>query len=228
MANDGVLMFEGVDKSYPSPGKPVAVLHGIDLSLSPGQIVALTAPSGAGKSTLLHIAGLLDTPTRGRVLFEGKDTAQMGEQARTQARGRRIGFVYQFHHLLPELSARENAMLPLWAAGQHGAQGGARVDALLERLGVAHRASHRPAALSGGERQRVAVARALATAPSLILADEPTGSLDVQSGTAVMEALIEAARTTGSAVLLATHNPDIAAMADARWSLAAGRLSIAT
>lgn len=221
---DPILSATAVSKAYPGPTGPVPVLHSVSFALHAGDTVALTAPSGAGKSTLLHIAGLLDTPTSGALAFQGRNTATITERERTRLRGQRIGFVYQFHHLLPELTARENAFLPLWAAGTYTRDSVAHVDALFEQLGIAHRAHHRPAALSGGERQRVAVARALATKPALILADEPTGSLDVESGLSVFAALVEAAKSTRSAVLLATHNPDIAALTHHRWTLTGGHL----
>ena len=224
MAHDTVLSIQGLTKTYPSANGPVAVLQGIDLDLAPGTITALTAPSGSGKSTLLHIAGLLDRPSTGTVLLQGQDTARLSDGQRTSLRGARVGFVYQFHHLLPELTARENALLPFWTQSIHGQEAGERVDALLERLGVAHRAAHKPAALSGGERQRVAVARALARRPALLLADEPTGNLDTASGAKVFEALLEAARVDGTAVLFATHNPELAEAADRRVAMRDGRI----
>lgn len=225
MATDTPLELRSLFKSYPAADAPVEVLHDVSLALKAGEIVALAAPSGAGKSTLLHIAGLLDTPTSGQVLFEGQDTATLSDKARTALRGDRIGFVYQFHHLLPELTARENALLPFWTRGQRTPSAEARIDMLLDRLGVGHRAHHRPAALSGGERQRVAVARALARKPALILADEPTGSLDTASGAKVFAALLDAARADGAAVLFATHNPELAGQADARLTLDNGRMT---
>lgn len=224
MATDPILALTSITKSYTSAQGPVPVLHDVSLALMAGEVVALTAPSGAGKSTLLHIAGLLDKPTSGTLRLEGVDTTTLSERARTTLRGTRVGFVYQFHHLLPELSARENALLPLWAQGLHGTQAIAQVDALLESLGLGHRIHHRPAALSGGERQRVAVARALITKPALVLADEPTGSLDTASGTVVFQALLSAAKTTGAAVLVATHNPALATAADRRLFLNDGHL----
>jgi lipoprotein-releasing system ATP-binding protein len=225
MATEPTLALLSVSKSYPAAGGAVEVLKGIDLTLHTGAVVALAAPSGAGKSTLLHIAGLLDTPTSGRVLFEGRDTATLSDGARTALRGDRIGFVYQFHHLLPELTARENALLPFWTRGLRNPSAEERIDMLLDRLGVGHRAHHRPAALSGGERQRVAVARALARKPALVLADEPTGSLDTASGAKVFEALLDAARADGASVLFATHNPELAARADDRITLDLGRMT---
>lgn len=225
MATDPVLVMDTLSKAYPTPQGPVAVLHGVSLALRAGEIVALTAPSGAGKSTLLHIAGLLDKPTGGSIHLEGQDVTPLSDRKRTTLRGTRVGFVYQFHHLLPEMSARENALLPLMVQGDHSPASLARVDALLESLGIGHRAHHRPAALSGGERQRVAVARALITKPALVLADEPTGSLDSASGAIVFQALITAARDTGAAVLVATHNPALAAQADRRLFLNDGHLS---
>jgi lipoprotein-releasing system ATP-binding protein len=187
----------------------VPVLQGVDLSLSAGEIVALEAPSGAGKSTLLHIAGLLDRPDGGAVCIEGCDVAGLGDRARTGLRRAAIGFVYQFHHLLPEFTAAENVALPQMAAGIAG------------RIARAH---HRPAALSGGEQQRVAFCRALANRPRLLLADEPTGNLDPATADQVFAVMLDLARDEGLAALVATHNPDLAARMDRRLRLQAGVL----
>ena len=189
--SEPVLALEGVRKTY-NAGAPnaIEVLRGIELSLAPGEIVALVAPSGAGKSTLLHIAGLLDTPDAGSVRLGGQDMAQASDDTRTRARRDDVGFIYQFHHLLPEFSAVENITLPQRAAGAGLGQAEARARDLLGRVGLAERADHRPGALSGGEQQRVAFCRALANTPRLLLADEPTGNLDPGTSTQVFETLV--------------------------------------
>ncbi|MBT8456589.1 MAG: ABC transporter ATP-binding protein, partial [Alphaproteobacteria bacterium] len=179
------LRLSGIAKTY-NAGKPtqVEVLRGVDLTVARGEVVALVAPSGAGKSTLLHIAGLLDTPDEGRVMIGGEDMTSRSDRRRTEARRRDVGFIYQFHHLLPEFSAAENILLPQLANGVAEAKARARADTLLAQVGLAARGHHRPAELSGGEQQRVAFCRALANSPKLLLADEPTGNLDpTTSGT---------------------------------------------
>lgn len=210
-----VLELKAIEKLY-NRGKPneVAVLKGADLVLSAGEVTALVAPSGAGKSTLLHIAGLLDTPDAGQVVLRGQDMTRRSDRQRTVARRLQIGFVYQFHHLLPEFTARENIVLPQLAAGVAAQAAAARADALLDKVGVAHRAEHRPGTLSGGEQQRVAFCRALANAPKLLLADEPTGNLDPGTSDQVFDALMSLARETGLAALIATHNLELAARMD--------------
>jgi len=200
------------------------VLEGVDLTLAAGEVVALVAPSGAGKSTLLHIAGLLDTADAGRVLVGGEDLGHASDRRRTAARRREIGFVYQFHHLLPEFTALENITLPQLANGTPKGQAEARARDLLARVGVADRAGHRPAALSGGQQQRVAFCRALANAPRVLLADEPTGNLDPDTAALVFDALLGLVRETGLAALIATHNPALAARMDRVLRLEAGRL----
>ncbi len=219
------LRLDGVEKVY-NRGKPseVAVLRGATLALAAGEVVALVAPSGAGKSTLLHIAGLLDVADAGRVVVAGADVAGMGDRARTEARRRDVGFVYQFHHLLPEFSARENIVVPQLANGTPAAAARDRADALLARVGLAPRAAHRPAELSGGEAQRVAFCRALANAPRLLLADEPTGNLDPATSDRVFGMLMEIVRETGLSALIATHNLDLAARMDRVVRLQAGRV----
>jgi lipoprotein-releasing system ATP-binding protein len=213
--NDMALVLDGIHKTY-NAGKPneVRVLRDASLSIARGEVVALVAPSGAGKSTLLHIAGLLDTPDRGAVLVDGVDMTRLGDRARTAARRGQIGFVYQFHHLLPEFSALENIVLPQLANAVPARQAEARARDLLERVGVGARAEHRPAALSGGEQQRVAFCRALANAPSLLLADEPTGNLDPNTSDQVFAALMALVRETGLSALIATHNLDLARRMD--------------
>jgi lipoprotein-releasing system ATP-binding protein len=220
-----VLGLDGVGKVY-NPGSPAAVevLNGASLALGPGEVVALVAPSGAGKSTLLHIAGLLDVATAGTVRLLGQATGEMDDRARTRLRRDVVGFVYQFHHLLPEFSALENVALPQRAAGVGRAAAAARARELLKAVGLGHRLEHRPAELSGGEQQRVAVARALANRPSLLLADEPTGNLDPETSAKVFEVLMALVRSTGLAALIATHNPDLAARMDRVLHLDAGRL----
>lgn len=206
-----VLKLAGVSKTYGKNGPaPVEVLHGLDLSVARGEVVALVAPSGAGKSTLLHIAGLLDTPDSGRVELNGRDMHGLPDHARTEARRRELGFVYQFHHLLPEFSAAENIILPQLANGTKPKAAAERAADLLGRVGMTHRADHRPAQLSGGEQQRVAFCRALANAPSLLLADEPTGNLDPETSDRVFAVLMGLVRETGLSALIATHNHALA------------------
>lgn len=209
--NDPVLELAGIARSY-KKGEPgeIAVLRGAEVTLNAGEIVALVAPSGAGKSTLLHIAGLLDTPDAGTVRINGVDMTGLSDRRRTRARRTEIGFVYQFHHLLPEFSALENIVLPQLANGVADGPARARGLALLDKVGIAPRAQHRPAELSGGEQQRVAVCRALANDPKLLLADEPTGNLDPGTSDQVFEALVTLVRETGLTALIATHNLDLA------------------
>lgn len=223
--NNPILALQGVTKAYKrGSAAEVAVLRGIDLTLVRGEVVALVAPSGAGKSTLLHIAGLLDTPDAGQVWLEGRDMTRLPDRARTQARGRDLGFVYQFHHLLPEFSALENIVIPQLAAGMAPAAARARAADLLARVGLAARADHRPAALSGGEQQRVAFCRALANGPRLLLADEPTGNLDPATSDHVFDTLMDLVRETGLSALIATHNMGLAARMDRVLHLQDGRL----
>ncbi|WP_298805564.1 ABC transporter ATP-binding protein [uncultured Lentibacter sp.] len=213
--SDPVLRLRGIEKTYHA-GKPseIRVLRGADLSLGAGEIVALVAPSGAGKSTLLHIAGLLDVPSAGSVEIGGQEMSGRGDRRRTRVRREDVGFVYQFHHLLPEFSALENVMLPQLANGVARGAARARAMGLLEQVGVVARAAHRPADMSGGEQQRVAFCRALANAPRLLLADEPTGNLDPATADQVFAALMRLARETGLAALIATHNLELAARMD--------------
>ncbi|WP_299359498.1 ABC transporter ATP-binding protein [uncultured Paracoccus sp.] len=210
-----VLRMDEISKTY-NKGTPaaVSVLRGLDLGVARGEVVALVAPSGAGKSTLLHIAGLLDTPDAGRVILVGRDMTGLGDPARTAARREQLGFVYQFHHLLPEFSALENVILPQLANGVPDRQARDRAQLLLGQVGLAARASHRPAALSGGEQQRVAFCRALANRPALLLADEPTGNLDPATSDHVFAVLMDLVRDTGLSALIATHNMDLAARMD--------------
>ncbi|KPA22133.1 Lipoprotein-releasing system ATP-binding protein LolD [Shimia sp. SK013] len=213
--NDVVLRLNGVEKVYKKGlAGEVHVLRGVDLSLSKGETVALVAPSGAGKSTLLHIAGLLDAPDVGEVSVGGEVLSGRSDRRRTNARRRDVGFVYQFHHLLPEFSALENIVLPQMANGVSKSVAEARGMELLGGVGVAHRAGHRPAALSGGEQQRVAFCRALANTPRVMLADEPTGNLDPATSDQVFDALMALVRNTGLSALVATHNMELAARMD--------------
>ncbi|OAN77742.1 ABC transporter [Sulfitobacter sp. EhC04] len=223
--NNPTLDLQGITKSY-NPGAPneVKVLRGIDLQVAPGEVVALVAPSGAGKSTLLHIAGLLDTPDTGRVGIGGEDMTGLGDRRRTAVRRSDVGFIYQFHHLLPEFTASENIVLPQLANGTGRAEAEARARDLLTQVGIEGRADHRPAALSGGEQQRVAFCRALANAPRLLLADEPTGNLDPATSDQVFGTLMALVRDTGLAALIATHNLDLAGRMDRQIRLDAGHL----
>ncbi|MFV0386274.1 ABC transporter ATP-binding protein [Paracoccus sp. (in: a-proteobacteria)] len=210
-----VLRLEGITRTYAKDGPtPVEVLRGIDLTVARGEVVALVAPSGAGKSTLLHIAGLLDMPDAGRVVLNGRDMTGLPDKARTEARRAELGFVYQFHHLLPEFTAAENITLPQFANGIAASAASERAADLLNRVGLAHRAGHRPAELSGGEQQRVAFCRALANSPALLLADEPTGNLDPETSDRVFDLLMTLVRDTGLSALIATHNHDLAGRMD--------------
>ena len=204
------LELRGVVRTFKQAGETLQVLRGVNLALRPGEIVALVGPSGAGKSTLLHVAGLLERPDGGEVLLAGRDCGKMGDDERTAMRRSALGFVYQFHHLLPEFSALENVMVPQMIAGVARSAARARAGELLATVGLAARASHRPARLSGGEQQRVAIVRALANRPAVLLGDEPTGNLDHHTADEVMGALMTLVRQTGLAALIATHNLDLA------------------
>lgn len=213
--SEAMLRLSGVEKIYNrGQTSEVRVLNGVDLTLARGEMVALVAPSGAGKSTLLHIAGLLDTPDAGRVEIGGEDMTGLTDRRRTMVRRQEVGFVYQFHHLLPEFSALENIVLPQLANGVARRDAVARAQALLEQVGVGARAGHRPSAMSGGEQQRVAFCRALANGPRVLLADEPTGNLDPGTSDQVFAALTGLVRGTGLSALIATHNLDLAARMD--------------
>ena len=218
------LELRGVRKVFRQGSVELAVLNGVDLMLAPGEIVALVGPSGAGKSTMLHVAGLLERSGGGAVLIEGRDCGALSDEHRTMLRRRALGFVYQFHHLLPEFSAVENVMLPQMIGGIRRADARRKAEALLGRVGLAERLAHRPARLSGGEQQRVAIVRALANDPKILLADEPTGNLDHTTAAGVMETLIEIVRAHGLAALIATHNLELAARLDRTVALEDGRL----
>jgi lipoprotein-releasing system ATP-binding protein len=216
------LELSNVVRTYRQAGALLPVLRGVSLTLRPGEIVALVGPSGAGKSTLLHTAGLLERPDEGLILLDGRDCGSMADRERTAMRRAQLGFVYQFHHLLPEFSALENVMLPQMIAGVRRGAARARARELLALVGLAVRADHRPARLSGGEQQRVAIIRALANSPRVLLGDEPTGNLDIHTAADVMGALIDIVRKTGLAALIATHNLELARQMDRILSLEEG------
>ena len=218
------LRLRGITRTYPTASGGLTVLKGVDLDIMPGEVVGLIGPSGSGKSSLLHAAGLLERPTSGQVMIDGEDVGGLDERARTRLRLSRIGFVYQFHHLLPEFDARDNVALPMRIAGHSEGQARRRAEALLTSLGLGERFTHQPAQLSGGEQQRVAIARALANGPRLLLADEPTGNLDPATSQTVFEALRDLAHTTGVAALIATHNMELAGHMDRVFALKDGHL----
>ncbi|CAN1572423.1 SalX ABC-type antimicrobial peptide transport system, ATPase component [Paracoccaceae bacterium] len=224
--SDAMLELSGITKGY-NRGKPaeVIVLRGASLTIARGEVVALVAPSGAGKSTLLHIAGLLDGPDEGTVRLDGREMGGLSDRARTEARRGEVGFIYQFHHLLPEFSALENVVIPQLANGVSKSAAEARARGLLDQVGVGARADHRPAALSGGEQQRVAFCRALANGPKLLLADEPTGNLDPGTSDQVFGVLMDLVRSTGLSALIATHNMELAARMDRVVRLSAGQVT---
>ena len=219
-----ILTLHDVERHYRQGDDEVHVLNGVDLSIWPGQSVALVAPSGAGKSTLLHIAGLLEHPDHGEVYLDGRGTALLPDHERTRIRRLEIGFVYQSHHLLPEFSALENVMLPQMIRGLARRDARGRAAELLTYLGLKERLAHRPAELSGGEQQRVAIARAVANAPRILLADEPTGNLDLHTSDRVFNALMQLVRASGLAALIATHNMDLAARMDRRVTIREGKV----
>ncbi|MEN5176594.1 ABC transporter ATP-binding protein [Brevundimonas diminuta] len=222
--NGAILSLRGVTRTYPTAQGGLTVLKGVDLDVMPGEVVGLIGPSGSGKSSLLHAAGLLERPTSGQVLIDGEDVGGLDERSRTRLRLHRIGFVYQFHHLLPEFDALDNVALPMRIAGVREGEARRRATAQLTALGLGQRVTHQPAQLSGGEQQRVAIARALANSPRLLLADEPTGNLDPATSQAVFEALRELAKTTGVAALIATHNMELAGHMDRVFALKDGHL----
>jgi lipoprotein-releasing system ATP-binding protein len=219
-----VFRLTGIVRNYSQGRTTLHVLRGIELGAAPGELVALVGPSGSGKSTLLHIAGLLERPDGGEVYLDGEPCGPLNDDRRTALRRGRIGFVYQYHHLLPEFSAEENIVLPQMIAGIRRSDGRVRARELLASLGLADRAHHRPGQLSGGEQQRVAIARALANRPAVVLADEPTGNLDPVTAEEVFELFVSLARTAGLTALIATHNPALAARMDRSVRLEGGRL----
>jgi lipoprotein-releasing system ATP-binding protein len=225
MSNDApAIHLERIERHYLQGDDRLDILKGADLAAWPGQSVALIAPSGAGKSTLLHIAGLLEHQDAGEVFINAKATSGLGDAARTRLRRTEIGFVYQFHHLLPEFSALENVMLPQMVRGLKRSGAEQRARELLGYLGLKDRVGHRPGELSGGEQQRVAIARAVANAPRILLADEPTGNLDPRTSERVFAALTQLVRASGLAAIIATHNMDLAARMDRRVTLRDGRV----
>jgi lipoprotein-releasing system ATP-binding protein len=227
-APETALKLQDVARAYGTGSGPLTVLADANLAVVPGEMVALVAPSGAGKSTLLHVAGLLERPDRGEVFINGQGTSGLSDDGRTALRRTQIGFVYQFHHLLPEFSALENVALPQMIAGLSRREAERRAAELLAYLRVEHRATHRPAELSGGEQQRVAIARAVANAPRVLLADEPTGNLDPKTSAHVFEALKELVRESGLAALVATHNFTLAGSMDRTITIEDGAIVPAT
>jgi lipoprotein-releasing system ATP-binding protein len=219
-----VLSLRGVVRSYPSGDRLLEVLKGVDLDVQAGDMVGLIGPSGSGKSSLLHAAGLLEHPDAGQIMVEGRDCSVLREADRTKVRLHKIGFVYQFHHLLPEFTALDNVAMPLRIAGKSRMAARDRAKALLEQLGLGERLHHQPAQMSGGEQQRVAIARALANSPKVVLADEPTGNLDPVTSEAVFTSLFELCRREGVAAVVATHNMELARYMDRVFALKDGHL----
>ena len=214
MSEEGGLRLDGIYKTFHQGDRELEILRDVNLQVRPGELIALVGPSGSGKSTLLHIAGLLEQPDGGEVIIDGRPCAGLDDGKRTALRRRTIGFVYQFHHLLPEFSALENLVLPQMIAGTSKAQAAERARSLLDQVGLADRADHRPGRLSGGEQQRVAIARGLANAPAILFADEPTGNLDPHTADGVFAMLLNLVREAGLAALIATHNLELAQSMD--------------
>lgn len=225
MSSEAILRCEKLVKHFQEGDYKVEVLNSVEFSVAPGERVAIVGSSGSGKSTLLHLLGGLDTPTSGEVMVDGAPLSRMSDAARGELRNRAIGFVYQFHHLLPEFTAVENVAMPLLIGGTDPAEAEAKAVDLLGKVGLAKRLTHRPAKLSGGERQRAAVARALIHRPSLVLADEPTGNLDTHTGEQVYELMLELNREMGTSLVLVTHDPKMAARAQRVMQLKDGVLS---
>ncbi len=219
-----VIELKSVERHYVQGQRKLTILNGADFALVPGEMVALVAPSGAGKSTLLHTAGLLERPDAGDVILGGRACGRLSDDERTAIRRNDIGFVYQFHHLLPEFSALENIMMPQIIKGLPPAEAAKRAEQLLDYMQIGKRAQHRPAELSGGEQQRVAIARAVANAPLVLLADEPTGNLDPHTASYVFDALAALVKQSGLAALIATHNHELAQRMDRRVTLAEGKV----
>ena len=219
-----VLYLQAVERTYTQGDATLHILSGAELAIWAGQSVALVAPSGAGKSTLLHLSGLLEHPDHGEVYIDGRATAVLPDHERTRIRRNEIGFIYQSHHLLPEFTAIENVLMPQMIRGLSRAEAKKRGEELLAYLGLSARLNHRPAELSGGEQQRVAIARAVANAPRLLLADEPTGNLDVHTADHVFSALMQLVRASGLATIIATHNMELAARMDRRVTLRDGKV----
>jgi lipoprotein-releasing system ATP-binding protein len=225
--NDAALRLEAIGRRFRQGEAWLEVLRGAELVLRPGEVIALVGPSGSGKSTLLQVAGLLERPDAGEVYLEGQPCGALSDAERTRIRRDSLGFVYQFHHLLPEFTALENVMLPQMLAGQSRRTAAERAAELLGLLGVGERTTHRPARLSGGEQQRVAIARAMANRPAVLLADEPTGNLDEETAEAVFAALVASARERAAALLIATHNLELARRADGIRRLHNGIIELA-
>ena len=218
------LVLSDIQRTFHQAGNDLQVLRGAAVSIASGETVALVGPSGAGKSTLLHIAGLLERPDGGEVIVDGEACSDLSDARRTALRRTAIGFIYQFHHLLPEFTALENVVVPQMIAGVSKSAARKRASELLGMVGLSEREGHRPAKLSGGEQQRVAIARALANSPKVLIADEPTGNLDQETAERVFELLMRLTRETGVAALVATHNPDLAARMDRTLTLRNGQL----
>lgn len=224
MAKEPLLRLTGVNRAYNEVGRELVILKDAEFTLNRGEMVALVAPSGAGKSTLLHTAGLLERPDSGDVFLDGRSCSALSDDDRTAIRRNDVGFVYQFHHLLPEFSALENVMMPQLIRGLARKAAAERAQQLLDYMKVGPRASHRPSELSGGEQQRVAIARAVANAPLVLLADEPTGNLDPVTSSYVFEALEALVRQSGLSALIATHNHELARRMDRRVTLKDGKI----
>ncbi|MEL7108212.1 MAG: ABC transporter ATP-binding protein [Pseudomonadota bacterium] len=220
-----VLELRNIVREYKSDAGILKVLEGADLVLNPGELVGLVGPSGSGKSTLLHTAGLLEKPEGGQVFLEGQDCMALNDAGRTKLRREKLGFVYQFHHLLPEFNARDNVAMPLMVGGLARRRAREKADALLAEMGLSERLKHQPGQMSGGEQQRVAIARALVNDPRLVIADEPTGNLDPATTERVFESLIRMARGEGAAVLVATHNMALTQHMDRVLTLQDGKLT---
>jgi lipoprotein-releasing system ATP-binding protein len=219
------IQIDGLAKTYLMADRRLEVLRGIDLEIAKGEIVALTGPSGAGKSTFLHLLGTLDVPTRGRIRYDGEDVFERGEEGLAAFRNETVGFVFQSHHLLPEFTALENAMMPALIRREGRAEARRRAAAMLERVGLGDRLDHRPGELSGGEQQRVALARALSLSPRLLLADEPTGNLDPQTAEGIHGLLVDLNRSLGITAVVVTHNERLAQALPRRLRLVSGRLA---